>query len=143
MRIARFLLVGLVASCDAKASPAIQIDGLSDAIGSDVLTESIGLETLGGVFTPWLESGCPIPCNASYVFSTAEDGQMDIKITLFRGEGQFVSENVPLGTFKISGFDVAPRGEPQVNVNLEANSAGIFIAAEGESSGDLRITRID
>lgn len=92
------------------------------------LREAIGIETLGGVFTPILEQGSQIPCSVSQAFSTAEDGQAQITIRLFRGNSDLVRSAHHLGAFQIGGIPPLPRGEPKVLVEFRVDMSGIHIS---------------
>src|SRR5437868_14478923 len=72
--------------------------------GSSVLAENIGIETLGGVLTPLLKSGCKLPCEFTQVFSTADDNQDQITVHLFQGTTAMVSGAKKLGAFRLSGI---------------------------------------
>src|SRR5687767_13117866 len=77
---------------------AVVLERNSPAVGNGgSLVEDVGLETIGGVFTPLLKSGCATPCRVSEIFSTAQDSQSKIQISLFRGGAKLVSDNHPLG----------------------------------------------
>src|SRR5262249_51410245 len=91
---------------------AVRIEVKSPMVRRAQVTEPIGLETLGGVFTPILKAGCSLPCEVTNTFSTAEDNQSEIKISLFRGSGARVSQNHSLGSFAILGIPPLPRGKP-------------------------------
>ena len=95
------------------------------------LVEAVGIETLGGVFTPLLQKGCELPCELTQVFSTADDRQREIVIKLFRGNGNRVSEVHSLGNYRVSGFRDAPRGEVQIQVRFVATQSGIELGASG------------
>ncbi|MCB1642729.1 MAG: Hsp70 family protein [Xanthomonadales bacterium] len=73
------------------------------------LTEAIGLETLGGVFTPVLEAGCTLPCRSTQHFSTAVDDQTEIMLSLYRGVSERSSENDHLGRFVIRDIALCPK----------------------------------
>jgi molecular chaperone DnaK (HSP70) len=94
-----------------------------------VLVENVGLETIGGVFTPLLKTGCETPCKVSEIFSTAQDNQGKIEISLFRGAGSLVSENHALGACYIVNIPAAPRGYPQIEVTVEAADGEIRLSA--------------
>jgi molecular chaperone DnaK len=84
---------------------------------------SLGLETLGGVFTKLIDRNTTIPTKKSQVFTTAEDGQTSVDISIFQGEREMARDNKSLGQFRLEGIPAAPRGIPQIEVafNIDAN----------------------
>ena len=116
--------VALIAEYD---TPAIGENG--------ILQESVGIETLGGVFTPLLEKGCSVPCEIVQVFSTAADDQDQIRIFLFRGNSAWVAESTPLGEYSIEGIYLQKRGEPQIEVRIAVENSNVTISADYESEG--------
>jgi molecular chaperone DnaK len=94
-----------------------------DVVLLDVTPLSLGLETLGGVFTKLIERNTTIPTKKSQVFTTAEDGQTSVDISIFQGEREMARDNKSLGQFRLEGIPAAPRGIPQVEVafNIDAN----------------------
>jgi len=94
-----------------------------DVVLLDVTPLSLGLETLGGVFTKLIERNTTIPTKKSQVFTTAEDGQTSVDIAIFQGEREMARDNKSLGQFRLEGIPAAPRGIPQVEVafNIDAN----------------------
>ena len=121
-----------LSSCSGKReihSPVV-LERNSPAVGNNIaLVENVGLETLGGVFTPLLQTGCVTPCKTSELFSTAQDNQGEIQIRLFRGTGSLVSEAHSLGTCHIVNIPAAPRGHPQIEVTVEAAKREIRLSA--------------
>jgi len=108
------------------------------------LAQDVGIETLGGVFTPMLAAGCPMPCSIPQVFSTAEDNQTQIQVLLYRGNAKFVSQAHFLGRFEITGFAEAPRGIPKVEVTFVASGKDISLhAIDGSSAKRLAIRRLE
>ena len=89
-----------------------------------VLAEDLGIETLGGVFTPMLKQGTPVPCDYKEVFSTAEDNQSAVSIRLAQGSDATASANRPLGTFDLAGIPPSPRGVPQIEVTIRVDAEG-------------------
>ena len=112
-----------------------------DAASGKQLTESIGLETLGGVFSPLLHLGCTLPCEATTVFSTAADNQVEISLSLFRGSGELTSQNHPLGRFSVIGLPPRPRGIIRVVVTVRADRQGIILSASEAGGTEIRIVR--
>jgi len=94
-----------------------------DVVLLDVTPLSLGLETLGGVFTKLIDRNTTIPTKKSQVFTTAEDGQTSVDIAIFQGEREMARGNKSLGQFRLEGIPAAPRGVPQVEVafNIDAN----------------------
>jgi molecular chaperone DnaK (HSP70) len=133
----------LMASCSGAAEHQIEVEGVLRAVSGNELAEAIGIETLGGVFTPLLERGCALPCEVTQVFGTADDRQTEILIHLFRGTATLVKDAHPLGTFRISGVRALPRGEAQVQVRISASSRGITLAAqEVGATSSVQVTRV-
>jgi len=113
-----------------RSEPTI-VEERTPAIGSDgAVIEAVGLETLGGVFTPLLEVGCPIPCEVSEIFSTASDNQDQVTISLYRGSTSMVEDATHLGEFRITGIPPMERGEPQVEVTLAARGNDLILEAK-------------
>jgi len=94
-----------------------------DVVLLDVTPLSLGLETLGGVFTKLIDRNTTIPTKKSQVFTTAEDGQTSVDIAIFQGEREMARDNKSLGQFRLEGIPAAPRGVPQIEVafNIDAN----------------------
>ena len=135
--------VASVQTTSTAQSVSVVIEANSPALGRDQVAESIGVETLGGVFTRILEAGCPLPCEVTHTFSTAQDKQTEIKISLSRGSGRLVSENHPLGSFAVVGIPPLPRGKPIIAVTLRATGADIILIAKDSAGAQLRIERRD
>ena len=91
----------------------------------DVTPLSLGLETLGGVFTKIIERNTTIPTKKSQVFSTAADGQTSVEIHILQGEREFAKDNKTLGMFRLDGIPPAPRGVPQIEVTFDIDANGI------------------
>ena len=108
-------------------SPAIQ--------GGRILQESIGVETLGSVFTPLLEAGTLVPCQVTESFSTAEDNQDEILVTLYRGKAGRVADAHLLGRYAITGIPPQPRGSPYIEVEFSATDRDILLSARDRKSG--------
>ena len=91
----------------------------------DVTPLSLGLETLGGVFTKIIERNTTIPTKKSQIFSTAADNQPSVEVNVLQGEREFARDNKSLGTFHLDGIPAAPRGVPQIEVTFDIDSNGI------------------
>lgn len=92
----------------------------------DVIPLSLGIETVGGVFTKLMERNLRIPARKSQVFSTNENNQPAVDIQVFQGERAMAKDNINLGRFKLSGIPPAPRGVPQIEVTFEVDANGIL-----------------
>jgi len=98
---------------------------VTDILLLDVTPLSLGIETLGGVFTRLISRNTTIPTKKSQVFSTAADGQTQVQISVYQGERELVKDNKQLGTFNLVGLPPAPRGVPQVEVTFDIDANGI------------------
>jgi molecular chaperone DnaK len=98
---------------------------VKDVLLLDVTPLSLGIETLGGVFTRIIDRNTTIPTKKSQVFSTAEDNQNAVTIRVFQGEREMASDNKMLGQFDLVGIPPAPRGVPQVEVTFDIDANGI------------------
>ncbi len=135
--IAAFLLGAASVGCSRTAS--IVVEANSPVVTGSELGESIGLETLGGVFTVLLQQGCELPCEKTEVFSTAEDNQTEIQIFLARGSASRAAENHSLGAFAILGLPPLPRGQPSVRVTIRARNGRITLTARDDAGAPIRI----
>ncbi|MGQ3683426.1 MAG: molecular chaperone DnaK [Candidatus Loosdrechtia sp.] len=99
---------------------------VKDLVLLDVTPLSLGIETLGGVFTHLIERNTTIPTKKSQVFTTAEDNQTSVEIHILQGERAMARDNVTLGRFHLSGIPPAPRGVPQVEVSFDIDANGIL-----------------
>jgi molecular chaperone DnaK len=86
----------------------------------------VGIETRGGVFTPLIDIGAAVPCRRTEIFTTAEDGQLAIKVSVFHGAGTFVADAHLLGRYELMLNASQPRGVPQIHVSFEVSADGIF-----------------
>ena len=136
-------LIFLLASCSS-STDTIVIEENSPVVQGNLLSENIGIETLGGVLTPLLNSGCKLPCKLSQVFSTAEDNQNQITITLIRGSDKIANKGKNLGKYQISGITLAPRGVPQIKVIFEASEGNILLSAKDkENNSNLKLFKVE
>lgn len=119
---------------------AIQAGVLSgqvkDVVLLDVTPLSLGIETLGGVFTKLIERNTTIPTRKSEIFTTAVDGQTDVEIHVLQGEREMAKDNKTLGRFHLVGIPPAPRGVPQIEVTFDIDANGIVnVSAKDKATG--------
>ncbi len=109
---------------------------VKDVLLLDVTPLSLGIETLGGVATKIIEKGTTIPVKKSQVFSTAEDNQPAVSISVVQGEREFAKDNKSLGLFELSDIPAAPRGVPQIEVTFDIDANGILtVSAQDKGTG--------
>jgi molecular chaperone DnaK len=109
---------------------------VKDVLLLDVTPLTLGIETLGGVFTPLIERNTTIPTKKSEVFSTAADQQPSVEIKIFQGERKFARDNKLLGNFNLDGIPPAPRGVPQIEVTFDLDANGILnVMAHDKGTG--------
>ncbi|NNN17349.1 MAG: molecular chaperone DnaK, partial [Thermoplasmata archaeon] len=109
---------------------------VKDVLLLDVTPLSLGVETLGGVFTRLIERNTTIPSRKAQVFSTAADNQSTVEIKVFQGERPMSEDNVPLGRFLLTGIPPAPRGVPQIEVTFDIDANGLVnVSAKDLASG--------
>jgi molecular chaperone DnaK len=116
---------------------------VKDVLLLDVTPLSLGIETLGGVFTRLIDRNTTIPTRKSQVFSTAEDNQTAVTIRVFQGEREMAADNKVLGQFDLVGIPTAPRGVPQVEVTFDIDANGIVnVQAKDKATGKEQAIRI-
>ena len=109
---------------------------VKDILLLDVTPLSLGLETLGGVFTKLINRNTTIPTKKTQVFSTAADNQTQVQIKVLQGEREMSADNKSLGEFELSGFPPSPRGVPQIEVSFDIDADGILhVSAKDKATG--------
>ncbi len=117
---------------------------VKDVLLLDVTPLSLGIETLGGVFTRLIDRNTTIPTKKSQVFSTAEDGQSAVTIRVQQGEREMAADNKLLGQFDLIGIPPAPRGVPQIEVTFDIDANGIVhVSAKDKATGKEQSVRIE
>jgi molecular chaperone DnaK len=121
---------------------AVLAGEVTDVLLLDVTPLSLGIETLGGVFTRLIPRNTTIPSKKSQIFSTAAEGQTSVEIRVFQGERELVRDNKLIGNFTLSGIPPAPKGVPQIEVSFDIDADGIInvSARDKASNKDASIT---
>ena len=117
---------------------------VKDVLLLDVTPLSLGIETLGGVFTKLIEANTTIPTRKSEVFSTAQDNQPSVEINVCQGERPMARDNKSIGRFHLDGIPAAPRGVPQIEVTFDIDANGILnVSAKDKGTGKEQKIRIE
>ena len=121
---------------------AVLAGSVSDVLLLDVTPLSLGIETLGGVFTRLINRNTTIPTRKSQVFSTAADGQTQVQISVHQGEREMAKDNKLMGQFQLTNIMPAPRGVPQIEVTFDIDANGIVhVSAKDKATGKEQQSR--
>jgi molecular chaperone DnaK len=132
-----------VVAVGAAIQAAVLKGEVHDVLLLDVTPLSLGIETLGGVFTRLIDRNTTIPTRKSQIFSTAEDTQTAVTIRVFQGEREMAADNKLLGQFSLVGIPSAPRGVPQIEVAFDIDANGIVnVSAKDKATGKEQQVRI-
>ena len=132
-----------VVAIGAAIQGAVLKGDVKDVLLLDVTPLSLGIETLGGVFTRLIDRNTTIPTKKSQVFSTADDGQTAVTIKVYQGEREMAADNKLLGNFDLAGIPPAPRGVPQIEVTFDIDANGIVsVQARDKATGKEQQIRI-
>jgi molecular chaperone DnaK len=125
-----------VVAIGAAVQAAVLSGDVKGVLLLDVTPLSLGIETLGGIFTRLIDRNTTIPTRKSQTFSTAADGQTAVTIRAFQGEREMAADNKVLGNFDLTGIAAAPRGEPQIDVSFDIDANGIVsVQAKDKATG--------
>ena len=132
-----------VVAIGAAVQGAVLSGDVKDVLLLDVTPLSLGLETLGGIFTRLIDRNTTIPSKKSQIFSTAEENQSAVTIRVFQGEREMAQDNKPLGNFDLTGIQHAPRGVPQIEVTFDIDANGIVsVQAKDKATGKAQEIKI-
>ena len=132
-----------VVAIGAAVQGAVLKGDVKDVLLLDVTPLSLGIETLGGVFTRLIERNTTIPTKKSQIFSTADDNQQAVTIKVYQGEREMAADNKLLGKFDLMGIPPAPRGVPQIEVTFDIDANGIVsVQARDKATGKEQQIRI-
>src|SRR5579863_8601522 len=132
-----------VVAIGAAVQGAVLSGDVKDVLLLDVTPLSLGIETLGGVFTRLIERNTTIPTKKSQVFSTADDNQSAVTIKVYQGEREMAADNKLLGNFDLQGIPPAPRGVPQIEVTFDIDANGIVnVGAKDKATSKEQSIRI-
>ena len=132
-----------VVAVGAAIQAAVLKGDVKEVLLLDVTPLSLGIETLGGIFTKIIERNTTIPTKKSQIFSTATDNQPAVSIKVFQGEREMAADNKLLGNFELIGIPPAPRGVPQVEVTFDIDANGILhVSAKDLGTGKEQSIRI-
>lgn len=133
-----------VVAIGAAIQGGVMTGEVKDVLLLDVTPLSLGIETLGGVFTKIIEANTTIPTKKSQVYSTASSNQQSVDVRIFQGERLMAKDNKPLGTFILSGIPPAPKGVPQIEVTFDIDANGILnVSAKDKATGKEQNIRIE
>ncbi len=133
-----------VVAIGAAIQGGVMAGDVDDILLLDVTPLSLGIETLGGVSTPLIESNSTIPAKKSQIFSTAADSQPSVEIHVLQGERSMAVDNKSLGRFHLDGIPPAPRGTPQIEVTFDIDANGILnVSASDKATGKEQSIRIE
>ncbi|MDI3480096.1 MAG: molecular chaperone DnaK [Rikenellaceae bacterium] len=133
-----------VVAIGAAIQGAVLTGEVKDVLLLDVTPLSLGIETLGGVFTKLIEANTTIPTKKTEVFTTASDNQTSVEIHVLQGERQLAKDNKTIGKFYLDGIPPAPRGVPQIEVTFDIDANGILnVSAKDKATGKSQSIRIE
>lgn len=133
-----------VVALGAAIQGAVLTGGITDVLLLDVTPLSLGIETMGAVFTKLIEANTTIPTKKSETFSTASDNQPSVELHVLQGERAMAKDNRSLGRFNLDGIMAAPRGVPQISVTFDIDANGILsVSAEDKATGKKNQIRIE